>query len=150
MTQHAKPSEKLNVLLVEDDEIDRKAVKRAFSQLQMPVHIVEAIDGRQALDILNGESDIAPPPDPFVILLDINLPQLDGIEVLRQLRSEVTDLKLRNAIVFVLTTSEAERDRERAYAQNIAGYLVKSSERGGLKGIAEMLRAYREVVLFPC
>jgi CheY-like chemotaxis protein len=141
--------EKLNILLVEDDEVDRKAVKRAFGKLDIPVYIVEANDGQQALDILRGKSDIAPPPQPFLILLDINLPQMDGIEVLQTLRQDASDARLRNAIVFVLTTSEAEHDRERAYAQNIAGYLVKSADRGGLGGIAEMLRAYREVVIFP-
>lgn len=142
--------ERLNLLLVEDDEIDRKAVKRAFDKLQVPVHIVEATDGRQALDILSGKSDIAPPPHPYVILLDINLPQMDGIELLQRLRTEIQDQKVRNAIVFVLTTSEAERDLERAYDYNVAGYLVKSEARGGLRAIAEMLRAYREVVVFPC
>ena len=140
---------RLNILLIEDDEVDRKAVRRAFKRLKIDATIVEASDGKQALEILRGRSDVAPPPDPFVILLDINMPQMDGIEVLQQLRAETADPRLRNAIVFVLTTSEAERDRERAYAHNIAGYLVKSEQRGGLTGIAEMLRAYREVVVFP-
>jgi CheY-like chemotaxis protein len=74
---------------------------------------------------------------------------MDGIEVLQALRQDTSDAHLRNAIVFVLTTSEAEKDRERAYAHNVAGYLVKSADRGGLTGIAEMLRAFREVVVFP-
>ncbi len=139
----------LNLLLVEDDEVDRKAVRRAFNGLEVPVNIVEASDGQQALDILRGESAIAPPPQPFVVLLDINLPQMDGIEVLQQLRSEAMSPKIRNSIVFVLTTSEAQKDRERAYAHNVAGYLVKSGARGGLSGIVEMLRAYRQVVTFP-
>ncbi len=139
----------LNMLLVEDDEVDRKAVKRAFDGLEIPVNIVEASDGRQALDILRGESEVLPPPQPFFVLLDINLPQLDGIEVLQELRSEATNPRIRNSIVFVLTTSEAQKDRERAYAHNVAGYLVKSGARGGLTGIAEMLQAYREVVTFP-
>jgi len=139
----------LNLLLVEDDEVDRKAVRRAFNGLEIPVNIVEASDGRQALDILRGESAVAPPPQPFLVLLDINLPQMDGIEVLQQLRSEAMSPKIRNSIVFVLTTSEAQKDRERAYAHNVAGYLVKSGARGGLTGIAEMLRAYRQVVTFP-
>jgi len=144
-----KSIDRLNLLLVEDDEVDRKAVKRAFSHLKIPVNIVEAGDGRQALAILEGRSAIAPPPQPYVILLDINLPQMDGIEMLAQLRSENTSAELRNSIVFVLTTSEADNDRERAYAHNVAGYLVKSSARGGLSAIAEMLPAYRHVVLFP-
>ena len=84
-----------------------------------------------------------------VLLLDINLPRMDGIEVLHKLRNELSDTHLKNAIVFILTTSEAEKDRERAYAHNIAGYLVKSAEKGGLSGIAEMLNAYHEVVVYP-
>jgi CheY-like chemotaxis protein len=139
----------LNILLVEDDEVDRRAVRRAFRKLGLPVRIVEATDGQMALDILQGKCDVPPPPSPFLILLDINLPRMDGIEVLHKLRHEIPDTHLKNAIVFVLTTSEAEKDRERAYAHNIAGYLVKSAENGGLSGIASMLQAYREVVMFP-
>jgi CheY-like chemotaxis protein len=139
----------LNLLLVEDDEVDRRAVKRAFDNLSIPVNIVEACDGLQALAILEGKSDTALPPRPFVILLDINLPQMDGIELLERLRSEDTNPALRNSIVFVMTTSDALQDRERAYAQHIAGYLMKSNERGGLQAIVELLKAYRHVVVFP-
>ncbi len=149
MAQVREHGEKLNILLVEDDEVDRKAVRRTFSRLGIDARIVEASDGEQALDILRGQSDIAPPQPPFIVLLDINMPRMDGIEVLQQLRSAESPPELRNTIVFMLTTSEAERDLERAYAHNIAGYLVKSDDRGGLKRVAEMLRAYREVVLFP-
>ena len=139
----------LNVFLVEDDEVDREAVKRAFNKLMIPINIAEASDGQEALEILRGESDASPPPQPFVILLDINMPQMDGIEFLRRLRTEMPDPKYSNAIVFMLTTSDAEKDRERAYAHHVAGYLVKSNARGGLSGIAEMLHSYRQVVAFP-
>jgi len=139
----------LNIMLVEDDEVDRMAIKRAFKRQDIPVQFVEAHNGREALDILYGKSEVAPPPDPFLVLLDINMPQMDGIEMLRHLRSQSTEPRLRDAIVFILTTSEAENDRERAYSHNVAGYLVKSAEHGGLLGIAKMLKAYRELVVFP-
>jgi len=77
------------------------------------------------------------------------MPRMGGLELLRHLRTEIVDPTLRNAIIFMLTTSDADKDRERAYAHNVAGYLIKSGARGGLKGIAEMLCAYRQVVLFP-
>ncbi len=140
---------KLNLLLVEDDEIDRKAVRRAFHRKKLPVHIVEAMDGQEALDILNGRSDHKLPPEPFIILLDVNMPKMGGLELLQQLRAETADPKIRNSIVFVLSTSEAARDLDRAYALNIAGYLLKSAEKGGLDAIAEMLWSYRQLVIFP-
>ncbi|GAB4393849.1 MAG: response regulator [Kiloniellaceae bacterium] len=149
MAEDTAVSQQLNLLLVEDDEVDRRAVRRALDRLGVPVHIVEASNGKQALEILHGRSEVAPPPSPYILLLDINMPQMDGIEMLQRLRSETAEPDIRNAIVFILTTSEAERDRERAYAHNIAGYLVKSNDRGGLQAIAEMLRCYREVVVFP-
>lgn len=149
MLDRSSETQPVNILLVEDDEVDRRAVHRAFKKLGVPVRIVEATDGQMALDILQGKCDVSPPPSPFLILLDINLPRMDGIEVLHKLRNELSDTHLKNAIVFILTTSEAEKDRERAYAHNIAGYLVKSAEKGGLSGIAEMLNAYHEVVVYP-
>ena len=99
--------------------------------------------------MLNGRSDHKLPPEPFIILLDINMPKMDGLELLQQLRSESADPKIRNAIVFVLSTSEAERDLDRAYALNVAGYLLKSAEKGGFDAIAAMLWSYRQVVIFP-
>ncbi len=147
--KHDNDSAALNLLLVEDDAVDRKAVKRALGRLEIPVNIIEAVDGQQALAILNGQDDVPPPPRPYIILLDINMPKMDGIEMLAELRSERTAPSARNSIVFILTTSEAEQDRERAYAHNIAGYLVKSNARGGLPAIAELIDVYRHVVVFP-
>ncbi len=146
---HEGRNDDVNILLVEDDEVDRKAVKRAFGRLDVPVNIVEAADGCHALAILRGEGGVTPPPRPYVILLDINLPKMDGIEMLAELRSERYSTAVRNSIVFMLTTSEANQDRDRAYAHHVAGYLVKSELRGGLAAIAEMIKAYRQVVLLP-
>ncbi|MEQ8356464.1 MAG: response regulator [Kiloniellaceae bacterium] len=148
---HEQPQEPdiLNLLLVEDDEIDRMALKRAFKRKALPVNIVEATDGQEALNILHGQSNHAAPPKPFIILLDINMPQMNGIEMLRRLRSETNDPKLRNTIVFMLTTSQAEKDLENAYAHNVAGYLVKSADKGGLDAIVELLWDYGQVVEFP-
>ena len=149
MQAQEQQNESLNLMLVEDDEIDRMAVRRAFKRKALPVNIVEANNGQQALDILLGESDLTAPPEPFIILLDINMPKMDGIELLQRLRSETTEPRLRNAIVFVLTTSDADRDLDRAYALNVAGYLLKTADKGGLDAIAEMLWAYRRLVVFP-
>lgn len=139
----------ISVLMVEDDEIDRMAVKRAFRDLNVTADIVEAQDGREALNILKGEDGYAQPNKPFLILLDLNMPQVSGIEFLKELRSPDMDPVHRNAIVFVLTTSMADRDIEQAYAYNIAGYLVKSDYDGGLASIVKMLTAFSQVVEFP-
>lgn len=140
---------RINVLMIEDDEIDRMAVKRAFRDLSVDAEIVEALDGREALNILKGEDGYAQPNQPFLILLDLNMPQVSGIEFLKELRSPEMNPVHRNAIVFVLTTSMAEHDIEQAYAHNIAGYLVKSDYDDGLASIVKMLTAFSQVVEFP-
>jgi CheY-like chemotaxis protein len=109
----------LNILLVEDDEVDVMNVRRAFEKNRIlnPLHV--ASDGLEALDRLrNGEI----PHNRRIILLDLNMPRMNGIEFLRELRA---DPQLRLIPVVVLTTSNDERDRIEAYNLNVAGYLLK-------------------------
>ena len=72
---------------------------------------------------LHLSDDAAPVLPPFVILLDLNLPRMDGIEFLRNIRD---DAALQDSVVFVLTTSNSDRDRVAAVSQRVAGYLLKS------------------------
>jgi CheY-like chemotaxis protein len=109
----------LNILLVEDDQVDVMNVKRAFDKNKIlnPLHV--ATDGLEALEMLrNGQV----PNDRRLVLLDLNMPRMNGIEFLRELRA---DPKLRPMPVVVLTTSNDERDRIEAYNLNVAGYLLK-------------------------
>ena len=86
--------------------------------------------GLEALHILQGEGEHAPPEPPYVILLDLNMPRMGGLEFLRELRSGAMPQSIRNSIVFVLTTSAAEQDRLGAYEHHIAGYMVKPDYTG--------------------
>lgn len=134
----------VNVLLVEDNEIDREAVQRAFARHHIANPLRTAADGIEALEILRGSERERPLARPYLILLDINLPRMNGLELLRQLRA---DDKLHSSVVFVLTTSRSDEDKLASYRFNVAGYLVKSG--AGFGGLVEMLDHYWRVNEFP-
>lgn len=136
----------VNVLLVEDNEVDQEAVQRAFRRQKIANPVVVARDGVEALDVLRGTGGRKPLDRPFLILLDINLPRMSGIELLKHLRA---DDKLCDSIVFMLTTSKSENDRMMSYGFNIAGYMVKSDVGAGFIRLIEMLDHYWRVVEFP-
>ena len=135
----------VNVLLVDDDEIDVETVQRSFEEHQLTNPITHAKDGRQALEILRGENGAAF-PRPYVILLDINMPRMNGLEFLDELRA---DPQFRDSVVFVLTTSDSERDRQAAYARHVAGYMVKSRVGYGFDAVTEMMQGYWKAVVLP-
>jgi CheY-like chemotaxis protein len=112
----------LNILLVEDDELDVMNVQRAFEKIKTKNPLFVASNGIEALQILRGESFPAMPHERRLVLLDLNMPRMSGIEFLRELRN---DPELRSTTVVVLTTSAEERDKVEAYNLNVAGYLVK-------------------------
>ena len=101
----------VNILLVDDDEVDCMNVQRAFkkSNISNPLFIAH-----------NGVEKILPVPR--IILLDINMPKMNGLEFLKELRA---DKDLHNISVFVMTTSNDDRDRFEAYNYNVAGYIIK-------------------------
>jgi CheY-like chemotaxis protein len=109
----------INILLVEDDEVDIMTVKRSFAKANITNPLFVAHNGLEALDILRKE-DL--PPKRRLILLDVNMPKMNGIEFLRELRK---DPALQTISVVVLTTSNEERDRVEAFKLNVAGYLLK-------------------------
>lgn len=109
----------LNILLVDDDEVDVMTVKRAFTKANITNPVFVAVDGVEALALLRNGGI---PPGRRIILLDLNMPKMNGIEFLRELRS---DPVLGPTPVVVLTTSNEDRDRVEAYRLNVAGYLLK-------------------------
>ena len=113
------------LLLVEDDPADARLVLDALADLHLGDHILVIPDGLQALEYLYacGRYRGRPPGHPAVILLDINLPHLDGHEVLTQIRA---DPVLRCIPVVMLTASNQDSDLSRAYALGANGYLVKT------------------------
>lgn len=118
--------EPLNILLVEDNPAHAELVMRSFEDYMVANQITHVLDGEQALDYLfkRGEyaSDDAKSPRPHVVLLDLRLPKVDGLEVLKQIK---TDKNLHTIPVVILTTSDAEKDVAEAYDYNANSYLVK-------------------------
>ena len=109
----------LNILLVEDDDVDVLTVRRAFQKAHILNPLYVASDGVEALEKLrSGEI----PNERRLVLLDLNMPRMNGLEFLRELRK---DPDLCHTPVVVLTTSAMDRDKFEAYGMNIAGYLVK-------------------------
>jgi CheY-like chemotaxis protein len=137
----------MNILLVDDDVIDRKAVVRGFQNSNVDCTIVECANGEEALRAIRGEGE--PLPRPFITLLDINMPVMNGFEFLESLRMEDNDKSIRDSVVFVLTTSAAEEDKRKAYDYGVAGYIVKADFNDGFSNIVSMLDAYDSIVEYP-
>ena len=117
--------EPIVILLVEDDEAHAEIVRRNFESCRMINRLMHVADGQAALDYLyqrNGFSDPSESPRPGVILLDLRLPKVDGLEVLKIIKA---DADLSRIPVVVLTTSNAEADQVKAYDSHANSYLVK-------------------------
>lgn len=135
----------LNVLLVDDDDVAREAVARSFKKNSVSVSLVCAQDGQEALEILRGQHDIKI-AKPLLVLLDLNMPRMNGFEFLEALRA---DDALRETVVFVLTTSDSDTDRSRAYHDNIAGYMVKTAVGPQFKHLISLMDVYEQTVYLP-
>ncbi|MBW4449254.1 MAG: response regulator [Spirirestis rafaelensis WJT71-NPBG6] len=114
----------INILLVEDDEVDVMNVRRAFKKNNITNPVYVATNGIEALSMLRSTNN-EPPQVPItrrLILLDLNMPKMGGIEFLVELRS---DPELKPTPVVVMTTSNQDQDRVEAYNLNVAGYILK-------------------------
>ncbi len=117
--------EPIVILLVEDDASHAEIVRRNFEDCRLANRLMHVADGQAALDYLNHRdafSDPATAPRPGIILLDLRLPKVDGLEVLKSIKS---DPKLSSIPVVILTTSKAEMDMVKAYSLHANSYLVK-------------------------
>lgn len=132
----------VTLLLVEDDDVDAMTIERAFNKLKIGNTMVRACDGLEALEIL----DAAEVPSPFIILLDLQMPRMNGLEFLAALRKHP---KHSSSIVFVLTTSKADEDMISSYKHNIAGYFLKSAAGDEFLDIVNLIGGYWKVVHFP-
>ncbi len=142
----ATNQEVVNVLLVDDDDVDVMGVKRAFKKAKIANPLRVARDGLEALAILRGEDGNEPMSRPYIIILDLNMPRMDGLEFLDELRK---DPNHHDAVVFVMTTSKADEDRAASYDKNVAGYIVKSEVGEGFLNVTSLLDSYWRVVLLP-
>ena len=135
--------QQVTILLVDDDDVDYMAVQRAMQQLRLLNPIVRARDGIEALSILTSVDGIK---GPYLILLDLNMPRMNGFEFLEQIRS---DPSLSSSVVFMLTTSSTDEDRMKAYSHHVAGYMVKTDMKDGFNNIFNMLEGYWRIVELP-
>jgi CheY-like chemotaxis protein len=131
----------INILLVEDDEVDIMNVKRAFKKVHIANQIYLASNGLEALKILRGNHGKTPniSAEKRLVLLDLNMPKMGGIEFLQELRS---DPQLRATPVVVMTTSNQDQDRVEAYNLSVAGYIIKPVTFGNFVEIVAVLNKY--------
>lgn len=136
-------SKMLNILLVEDDEVDVMNVRRAFDRNKIANPLYVAGNGLEALEKLrSGEV----PRGRRLVLLDLNMPKMNGIEFLRAVRA---DPELAMTSVVVLTTSNEERDKVDAYRLNVAGYLLKPVTFVNFVDVMATLNKYWTLVEMP-
>jgi CheY-like chemotaxis protein len=139
----AATDRKLNILLVDDDELDVMNVQRAFRKNSIKHPLYLAKDGVEALELLRAGKV---PSERRLVLLDLNMPRMSGIEFLREIRS---DPELRHTTVVVLTTSDEDRDRVEAYNLNVAGYILKPVTASAFLDTMATLNRYWSVNEFP-
>jgi CheY-like chemotaxis protein len=136
----------VNILLVEDDEVDVMNVKRAFKKNNVTNPLFVCNNGLEALQFLRGEKEASVHEMPKIILLDLNMPKMGGIEFLRELRK---DDKLKNISVFVMTTSNEDKDKVDAYNLNVAGYILKPLSMERFIEAVSTLNNYWKLCEFP-
>lgn len=124
--------ESISILLVEDDDIDVRAFNRACARESFSPNLLVASDGAQALEIMRTQT-------PTFLIIDLHMPLVSGHELLHTLRSTTT---LKKLLVFVLTTSDHNRDIADAYGKHIGGYFLKSKNGSQYQEIVQTLKLY--------
>lgn len=130
------------ILLVEDNEDDEFALKRAVKKAGVDNPLRVAADGQQAVDYLTACADVSMRgqyPLPCLVLLDLKLPYRDGFEVLEWIRGQP---HLAATVVVMLTGSNEARDQQRAYALGARSYLVKPASPDDIKRLLDSLQSY--------
>jgi len=134
--------EPIVILLVEDDPAHAEIVRRNLADFRTANRLMHVEDGQAALDYLSREAEFSDPhksPMPNLILLDLRLPKVDGLDVLKAIKS---DQNLRHIAVVILTTSAAEADMARAYDYHANSYLVKPVDFAQFTALMETLGYY--------
>lgn len=137
----------IHILHIEDDHVDRMVVGRVLKKVEGIASIHHASNGEEAFDKLrgtNGQEKLHPFPQ--IILLDINMPKMNGIEFLQELRSDET---LRALSVYMVTTSSDENDLNAAYRYNVAGYILKPVDISHFEGTFRILADFWKLCEFP-
>ena len=136
-----KALETAPILMADDDDGDRLLTRRALERNKVPNPLVTVMNGEELLDYLyrTGKFTGLPAPKPCVVLLDLNMPRMDGREALRKIKS---DPMLRNIPVVVLSTSRAPEDVEASYDAGANSYIIKPVEFNKFMEVASQVEVY--------
>jgi len=132
----------VSIMLFEDDDVDAMGVRRALKKQRLPNPLIRAKNGREGLALMRERTL----KQPFLVIMDLNMPLMNGMETLREIRD---DPKLTKCVVFILTTSQAPEDIDSAYGLHVAGYIVKTSLANGLADFSQLLEHYWRLVELP-
>ena len=131
-----------SILLIEDDQVDAMTVKRALKDLRLPHELIHSENGEAALVYLKAETS----KHPGVILVDLNMPKMNGIEFLKNIKS---DPELKKIPVVVLTTSRNEKDVVESFEFSVAGYMVKPADYKKFMEAIKVIHDYWALSLLP-
>lgn len=131
-----------SLLIVEDDDVDYKLLMRSFAQRKIANVTVRAKDGLDAWEkIKTGEVQ-----KPFIILLDLNMPRMNGKELLTEIRG---DSDHSGTVVFLMTTSTDKDDIKDSFSKHAAGYFLKDNVQGSIDKMVEVIDGYWQIVVLP-
>jgi len=146
----SRKPQKINVLLIEDDAEDRWLTEQAFQATGLPYHLAVAKDGQEALAYLKNEppfQDAATAPPPHLVLLDLNLPRLDGAEVLQRMKSDPATACIP---VIVFTTSSDQHEIQRTYSLCASSFITKPAAFDEFQRmVGDLARYWYEVASLP-
>lgn len=123
------------ILLIEDDLVDQMTVKRAFKELKVINELLVANNGEEGLEMLKDESL----DKPGIILLDLNMPKMNGIEFLQEIKNYK---EFKTIPVIVLTTSKHEKDKVESFNLGVAGYMIKPVDYENFLEIIKSIKDY--------
>lgn len=136
-------NETVHILLAEGDLIDERNFLRAIDKLRITNPVTVARDGFEAWEILKGYNGRTPLPRPNLLVLEINMPRMNGLELLERIRD---DADLHASIVFFLVSSDDDRDRVEAFNLDVAGYMLKSDVANSFVKALELVDNYWRVM----
>jgi CheY-like chemotaxis protein len=138
--------EKLKVLVVEDNADDVTIIKRAMRKSEVKCELYFAYDGEEAINFLHNTGEFEDAPRPDLILLDLNLPKINGLQVLAQIKE---DERLRRIPVIVLTVSTSQEDMVKAYDSGAASYMTKPVDSKDFERLIETVKEYWRIASIP-
>jgi CheY-like chemotaxis protein len=136
----------IRILLVEDDDGDAKAVERTFLKARIANPILRVRDGVEAMEMLKGTDQQPRLEPPYLLLVDLNMPRMNGIQLVSAIRE---DPGLHETIVFMLTTSNRAEDKQAAYSLNVTGYILKERAGEDFLKLFNLVDTYWRIVEMP-